>query len=192
MSFTHQTTLITGANRGIGLELARQLSAQGARVIAAHRRESSPELSALNITQLPLFDVCDEGAVKDLPARLKALGVTRLDVLINNAGLFLNESLGELDFEAIRRQFEVNTLGPLRVTESALPFLTEGSKVAHVTSRMGSITDNTSGAYYGYRASKAALNAVAKSLSVDLAPKGVSVVVLHPGFVRTEMVLKER
>ena len=131
------------------------------------------------------MDLTDDQAVSQLTTALEG---TTIDVLINNAGLFKNETLGQLDVGAIRDQFEVNAIAPLKVTEALLPYLNEGSKVANITSRMGSIADNTSGAYYGYRASKAALNAFTMSLAQDLKAQGIAVCVLHPGFVQTRMV----
>lgn len=108
--------------------------------------------------------------------------------MINNAGLLQDEKLGEIDYDSIRDQFEINTLAPLMVTEALLPNMSEGSKVALITSRMGSIADNESGGRYGYRASKAALNAFGKSLSLDLKDDGIAVALLHPGYVQTRMV----
>jgi NAD(P)-dependent dehydrogenase (short-subunit alcohol dehydrogenase family) len=111
-----------------------------------------------------------------------------IDILINNAGVFGNNQLGKIDYSDVARQWEINTLAPLRVTEVLLPNLNAGAKIAFVTSRMGSIGDNTSGAYYGYRMSKAALNAAGVSLAQDLLPRGIAVAILHPGFVQTKMV----
>ena len=181
--------LITGANRGIGLAMAKQFASEGHEIMAICR-ETSDELAALTKQVITGVDLTDDAAVSQLTQTLRlSLGQQdKIDVLINNAGLFKNETLGELDIDAIRDQFEVNAIAPLKVTEALLPFLTNGSKVANITSRMGSIEDNTSGAYYGYRASKAALNAFTKSLAQDLKPQGISVCVLHPGFVQTRMV----
>jgi NAD(P)-dependent dehydrogenase (short-subunit alcohol dehydrogenase family) len=110
-------------------------------------------------------------------------------LLINNAGILVwGDRLGSIDWAGMRRQFEVNTLGPLRCTDALRDNLGRGSKVAMITSRMGSIDDNTSGGAFGYRASKAALNIIGKSLAVDLAPQGIAVALLHPGIVKTEMV----
>jgi len=108
-------------------------------------------------------------------------------VLINNAGVLSDESLDDLDLDRIRRQFEVNSLGPLRVTAALRRNLRSGAKVAIITSRMGSIDDNTSGGRYGYRMSKAAVNMAGRSLAHDLRPDGIAVAILHPGFVRTGM-----
>lgn len=179
-----QTALITGAYRGIGRELARQLIEQGWRVIAVHRRPADPTLGALGALELPEVDV---RRPEGLLAATRALGVERLDLLINNAGVFLNETLGAINYDDVLTQLEVNAVAPLRVTEALLPLLGEGSKVVQITSRMGSIADNSSGAYYGYRMSKAALNAASASLAIDLRPRGVAVAMVHPGFVRTEM-----
>ncbi|MCA9546657.1 MAG: SDR family oxidoreductase, partial [Myxococcales bacterium] len=172
----------TGANRGIGLALARQLVARGDRVIAAVRK-ASPELRALDLRIEEGVDVTDDS----LGGLADRLGDTRLDVVLNNAGYLERDGLDGLDLAAIRRQFEINTLGPLKVTAAVLGHLAEGARVVHVTSRMGSVADNTSGGYYGYRMSKAALNMAAMSLAHDLRPRGVAVAVVHPGFVRTEM-----
>lgn len=175
--------LVTGANRGIGLELVRQYAGRGDEVIAVCR-QSSAALSALPVRCIEDVDVSSDASVQTLA---DALSGQRIDVLINNAGLLIPDRLGSLDMEAIERQFAVNAFGPLRVTSALLANLQQGSKVAIVTSRMGSIADNTSGGYYGYRASKAAVNMVGRSLSLDLRDRGISVVLLHPGFVRTGM-----
>jgi NAD(P)-dependent dehydrogenase (short-subunit alcohol dehydrogenase family) len=177
------TVLITGANRGIGLEITRQLVARGDRVIATCRTPSR-ELAASGATVEANVDVSDSASVEALARRLEG---RPLDWLVNNAGQLSVDSLDQLDEPAIRRQFEVNALGPLRVTAALAPLLRDGGKVALVTSRMGSMGDNTSGRMYGYRMSKAALNAAGVSLAHDLAPRGIAVAILHPGYVRTEM-----
>ena len=179
-----KTVLVTGANRGIGLALAQQFASRGDRVIGVCRK-SSAALEATGARVEAGVDVTDQSAVESLAKRLRD---ERIDVLVANAGILERDSLDPLDIDAIRRQFEVNTLGPLIVVRALRDSLTSGAKVGLMTSRMGSMTDNTSGGYYGYRASKAALNAIGKSLSVDLASRGVSVVLLHPGYVATEMV----
>ena len=182
-----QTVLITGANRGIGLALAQTLAARGDRIIAACRAPSE----ALTQTGARIesgVDVTDDAAVAALAGRLTG---ESLDALWLNAGVLAREALGEIDaegFASLRRQFEVNALGPLRVAQALLPHLRRDGKIAILTSRMGSVADNTSGGYYGYRASKAAVNAIGKSLAVDLAPRGIGVFLLHPGFVATDMV----
>lgn len=175
--------LITGANRGIGLELTEQLLARGDEVIALCRRPSN-ELVALSTKVFDGVDVTDPTALR---AVSDALGDTTLDVLINNAGIFSNESFDDLDFAQIRSNFEVNALGALRVTSIFRKHLKRGSKVILITSRMGSIEDNGSGSYYGYRMSKAALNMAGVNLAHDLRPAGIAVAILHPGLVATAM-----
>jgi NAD(P)-dependent dehydrogenase (short-subunit alcohol dehydrogenase family) len=177
------TALVTGANRGIGLSFVKLLKARGDHVIAACRHET-PELGALGVEVASGVDVTSEKSLNLLAEKLKGRS---LDLLLNNAGLLAVEGLDKLDFASIQRQMEVNAYGPLRVTHKLLPLLGRGSKVALMTSRMGSIADNGSGSYYGYRMSKAALNAAGKSLAVDLAARGVAVAILHPGYVKTEM-----
>jgi len=177
------TILITGANRGIGLELTRQLIARGDHVVATCRT-SSPALEATGARLEAGIDVSSEANVAQLASRL---GELTIDTLILNAGVLSVESLEEMDFERVRHQLEVNAIGALRVVLALRPRLVRGSKIALLTSRMGSIADNTSGGFYGYRMSKAALNAAGVSLARDLAPEGIAVILLHPGFVRTEM-----
>ncbi len=177
------TALVTGANRGIGLSFVTLLKARGDHVIAACRHEA-PELAALGVEVASGVDVTSDKSLNLLAEKLKSRS---LDLLLNNAGLLTVEGLEKLDFASIQRQMEVNAYGPLRVTHKLLPLLGRGSKVAMMTSRMGSIADNGSAGYYGYRMSKAALNAAGKSLAVDLASRGVAVAILHPGYVKTEM-----
>lgn len=177
------TVLITGANRGIGLELCRQLAARGDTVIATCRAPS-PALTALPVEVIDGVDVADDDSVAALAT---ALSGRAIDLLINNAGVLIRTDLESLDLDLIRRQLEINSLGPLRVTAALRGNLAPGSTVAIITSRMGSIADNTSGGHYGYRMSKAAVNMAGKSLSIDLRPLGIAVVLLHPGWVRTDM-----
>lgn len=177
------TYLVTGANRGIGLEYCRQLKERGDTVIAVCR-SACDELKNLGVQIEPNVDITNDASVNDLAQRLKGL---HLDVLINNAGIIERVSLDNLDFDSIRRQFEINALGTLRVTGALLPNLKNGSKVIIMTSRMGSIEDNTSGGSYGYRMSKVAVSMAGKSLSLDLKPKGIAVAILHPGLVQTRM-----
>ncbi len=176
-------TVVTGSNRGIGLEFCRALSERGDTVIAACRR-ASIELQSLPVEVVEGVDVTDEASIQEL---VMAVGERSIDLLINNAGVLMRETLDDLRFDQIRYQFEVNALGSLRVTAALKNRLAQGSKVALITSRMGSIGDNSSGARYGYRMSKAALNMAGVSLSHDLRERGVSVVLLHPGYVQTEM-----
>lgn len=176
--------LITGANRGIGLELARHYADAGQQVIGVCR-ESSPELQQVATRVLAGVDVTSEEDVAHLTDTLEDLNI---DILINNAGVLQDEQLGAIDFDSIRWQMEVNAYAPLRVTQALLPLIPEGGRIVNITSRMGSIADNDSGGRYGYRASKAALNAFGKSLSIDLRSRGIAVAQIHPGYVKTRMV----
>ena len=176
------TFLVTGANRGIGYELCRQLQAAGD--VIAVCRSSSPELDRLKVQVEADIDIASDESVAQLVERLQ--GVT-IDVLINNAGVAQKNTLDDLDFDSIRQQFEVNALGALRITQALLPNLRAGAKIVLITSRMGSIADNTSGSSYGYRMSKAALSMAGKSLSIDLQPRQIAVAILHPGMVSTDM-----
>jgi len=184
--------LLIGANRGIGLALARALRDRGDAVIAGCR-QPSPELEGLAKGDNPItieagVEVTDSASLEDLArAVARSLGEAKLDLLIHNAGILEGSSLDDLDFDSLRRQYEVNALGPLRTVVALRPLLAEGAKIALVTSRMGSVADNDSGGSYGYRMSKAALNMAGKSLAIDLRPQGISVALLHPGWVRTDM-----
>ncbi len=176
--------LITGANRGIGLEFVKHYRNLGWQVVALCR-ESNRTLEQTGAKVVTGINV----ALDDCTSRIReVIGDTPLDLVINNAGILRDERLGNLDYNTIREQFEVNTLGPLRVTEAVLANLKTGSKIALVTSRMGSIADNSSGGRYGYRMSKAALNAAGVSLARDLETKQIAVALLHPGYVATDMV----
>src|SRR5512140_1036309 len=171
------TFLVTGANRGIGLELCRQLKGRGDTVIAACRA-SSPELDKLGVRVEAGVDVTRDDSVRALAQRLAG---TKIDVLVNNAGVLERDSLGELDFAKLMKQFEINALGVLRVSQAVLPLLREGSKLAIITSLMGSSADNGSGGFYGYRMSKAAVNIAGVSLARDLAGRKIPVLIVHPG-----------
>jgi NAD(P)-dependent dehydrogenase (short-subunit alcohol dehydrogenase family) len=177
--------IVTGSNRGIGLALAGALHARGEQVLATCRR-SSPALAKLGVEVVDGTDVTAEAGVERL---VRAVGNRSIRILINNAGILLRgDELAAIDFEGVRRQFEVNAMGPLRVTAALRPRLERGGKVGLITSRMGSIDDNGSGGAYGYRMSKAALNMAGKSLAVDLRSQEVAVAILHPGMVKTDMV----
>ena len=179
------TTLITGANRGIGLELTRQLDQAGQDVIAVCR-QSSNELDALDVRVESGIDITDRAGLDDLAQRL---GETGIDLLINNAGVLRGSSLEEIEdqLDDFRLQYEVNALAPLRVTNALLGRLNDGGKVIIITSRMGSIADNTSGGQYAYRMSKAAVNTAGVSLAHELKDRRIAVGLLHPGYVRTGM-----
>ncbi len=180
----NQNVLITGSNRGIGLALVREYLGRGDTVFAACRNAGA-ELPQTGAIVVDGIDVTDPGSIARLVNKLER---SKIGLLINNAGILETDHLGSLDFDGVLRQFQVNSLGPLRVTAALLPLFRDKARIGLITSRMGSISDNTSGGYYGYRMSKAALNAAGMSLARDLKPKGIAVAVLHPGFVRTDMV----
>ncbi len=175
--------LIIGANRGIGLELVRQLNERGEEVIATCR-SSSPELDALSVRVESNIDITSGDSVIKLRENLKDI---KVDVLIHNAGIAEFNSLSNLDPQSILHQYEVNALSPLCCVQTMLSHLSKSAKIALISSRMGSIEDNTSGGSYGYRMSKVALCMAGKSLAVDLKPNGISVGILHPGLVSTRM-----
>jgi len=177
--------LITGASSGIGLSLTAFYVNQGEHVYAVCRNASDALKKLNNITIIENIDITQAAAVNNLKTQLDNINI---DILINNAGLLADEVLGELNFDSIENQFAINTLGALRVSEALLNNVSEGSKIIMITSRMGSIADNGSGGRYGYRMSKAALNAGSKSLAIDLKPNKIAVGIIHPGFVQTRMV----
>lgn len=183
---TH-TVLITGANRGIGLELARQYAAAGWQVIGTARNpDSADELKATGADVMQL-DVTDANSVSRLAAEL---GKRPIDLLINNAGILpYNEKLAEVDFDDFERVLTVNVTGPVRVTHALIPNVRAGRKkqIVNVTSNLGSIAENASGGFYGYRESKAALNMFTRSLAAEFGPDGFICIVMHPGWVRTDM-----
>ncbi len=176
--------VVTGANRGIGLELARHYRRQEWRVTGVCRQSSDE----LNDNADQVVENIDITSKKGLNSLVTALQGQSIDLLINNAGVLHDDVLGSIDLESLRLQMEVNAFAPLLICEALLPNLKPGSKIANITSRMGSIGDNDSGGRYGYRASKAAFNAFGKSLAIDLKERGIAVAQLHPGFVKTRMV----
>jgi len=176
--------VITGANRGIGLALVKQYLNRGDKVFALCR-QTSAELQLTSAQVIPGIDMLDTQGLADALSPLKNEAI---DLLINNAGILRDESLGHIAQQHIQQQFTVNALAPLVVTDLLLANLSVNGKVAMITSRMGSMEDNGSGGYYGYRMSKAALNAASVSLAKDLKPRGIAVAMLHPGYVQTEMV----
>ena len=182
-----RTVLVTGANRGLGLEFARQYKEAGWRVIGTARDpEEAQELEALGVRIMQL-DVADQQSVDALAA---ALGDEPIDLLINNAGIFPRVgTLDEIDFDDYERTLAVNTIGPVRVTRALLPNLRRGQlkMVAGLSSNLGSIAENERGNFYGYRESKAGLNMFTKTLAAELGPEGFICVVLTPGWVQTDM-----
>ena len=175
--------LITGTNQGIGLELARQYALRGDEVLATCRG-ASDALRGVGCEVIENIDVADDASVAALAS---AVGGRPIDMLINNAGILTSESYDSLDYERMQTQYDVNALGPLRVTRALNANLSEGAKVGIITSRVGSMDDNSSGGNYGYRMSKAAANMAGVNLSHDLRPRGIAVALLHPGYVRTNM-----
>ena len=177
------TWVITGCNRGIGLEICRQLTHRGERVIGVCR-QASGALVDLGVEVVESIDVASDD---DMASLRSALSDTEIDVLVNNAGVLTRETLDDLDTDRMRREFEVNTLGPLRVTAALRDRVRDGGKVGIVSSRVGSIADNGSGGMYGYRISKAAVNMAGVNLAHDLRERRIGVFLLHPGLVATEM-----
>jgi NAD(P)-dependent dehydrogenase (short-subunit alcohol dehydrogenase family) len=177
------TALITGANRGIGLEYCRQLKSRGDAVVAVCR-EASGALQDLGVRIEAGVDVTSPASIADLVSRLDGLP---LDILIQNAGILERTRLDQLDLDSLRRQFEVNAIAPLNLSRAVLGQMHPGAKLVLMTSRMGSIADNSSGGAYGYRMSKVALCMAGKSLSIDLRSRGIAVAILHPGMVSTAM-----
>ncbi len=175
--------LITGANRGIGLELCRQLSSKD-NIIFATCRKVSKELKSLKVNIISNVDISNGNSVVEIS---NSLGNSKINVLINNAGIYENNQLINLDPESILRQFQVNALSPLCLTTALIPKIESSGKIIFITSRMASIEDNTSGGSYGYRMSKIALSMAAKSLAIDLYPRNIAIGILHPGLVSTQM-----
>jgi NAD(P)-dependent dehydrogenase (short-subunit alcohol dehydrogenase family) len=188
------SVLITGANRGLGLEFARQYVADGWQVYATCRHpDSASELRRLanasgrKLRILPL-DVTDIASVKVAAEELEGQAI---DLLLNNAGVggARGQTIGNIDYESWAMVLDINTLGPLRVSEAFVDHVarSERKRIVTLTSGMGSIGDNTSGGAFAYRSSKAAVNMVMRSLAIDLSPRGITSVVINPGWVRTDM-----
>ncbi|MFO0665513.1 MAG: SDR family oxidoreductase [Polyangiaceae bacterium] len=184
--------VITGANRGIGLELVRQLVSRGEEVVAGARDPSASALEQLVLAsggRAKAF-ACDVSNDESVATFAQSIGSAPIDVLVNNAGVYGKmQSLTGLDLEDVKHSFDVNALGPIRVTRALLRNVlsSQTKRVVHITSGMGSIADNTSGGAYGYRMSKAALNMANKSMSIDYGREGLVAIVMNPGWVRTDM-----
>jgi NAD(P)-dependent dehydrogenase (short-subunit alcohol dehydrogenase family) len=188
------STLITGANRGLGFEFARQYLADGWQVYAACRNpQSASELRRLadasdDKLQILALDVIDPVSVQAAAAKLAGQAI---DLLLNNAGIGgpRGQSVGNIDYEAWAKVLDVNTMGPLRVSEAFVDHVAQSERklIVTITSGMGSLADNTCGGAYAYRSSKAAVNMVMRSLAIDLAPRGIACVVINPGWVLTDM-----
>jgi NAD(P)-dependent dehydrogenase (short-subunit alcohol dehydrogenase family) len=188
------STLITGANRGIGFEFARQYLADNWQVYAACRDPSSAsELRRIadgsgGKLQVLSMDVSDLASVRAAAVELKGKPI---DLLINNAGVGgpRGQTIGNINYETWTRVLDINTLGPMRVAEAFVDNVARSDRklIVTITSGMGSIGDNTSGGAFAYRSSKAAVNMVMRSLAIDVAPRGITCVVINPGWVRTDM-----
>lgn len=190
---TSRTVLITGANRGIGLEFARQYAEQGWHVIGTARHTPAEPLR--NLTQqfsgrvsAVSLDVTDDTRIQALARELK--GQT-LDLLVLNAGVYGqdNDEFGQIDVGIWHRTFQINAIAPLKIMEAFVDHVAKSDRkvIVALTSKMGSMTDNRSGGSYVYRSSKAALNAVVKSAAMDLRKHAITVLALHPGWVKTDM-----
>jgi NAD(P)-dependent dehydrogenase (short-subunit alcohol dehydrogenase family) len=177
--------LVVGADRGIANAICRQLDARGDRVIAACLNEGEGFAEG-GVDTIGGVDVTSDAAVRKLVEGLLGRSA-RLDWVLHVAGVLGLDELGKIDYDDMRRQFEINTLGPLRVAEACIPFMGSGAKLGIVTSRVGSLGDNGSGGMYAYRVSKAGANMVALNLHHDLSKRGISVVALHPGMVATDL-----
>jgi NAD(P)-dependent dehydrogenase (short-subunit alcohol dehydrogenase family) len=188
------STLITGANRGLGLEFARQYLADGWQVYAACRDPASAsELHSLaneNHDRLRILamDVTDQASIVAAATKLNGQAI---ELLLNNAGIIgpRGQTIGNIDYDAWKEVLDVNTLGPMRVSEAFVEHVARSDRklIVTLTSGMGSIADNTSGGSILYRSSKAAVNMVVRSLAIDLEPRGITCVVINPGWVRTDM-----
>lgn len=190
-----RTMLITGANRGIGLEFVRQYAADGWRVVACCRKPAAAEALNRLAAQYPdqitvhALDVTDHAQIDQLA---QTLSEQPIDLLINNAGVYppaRGDALGETDYAAWQQAFAVNTMAPLKITEAFIQRIarSEFRTIVTITSKMGSIADNRGGGSYIYRSSKAGVNIVMKSLSIDLNPQKIIAILLHPGWVKTDM-----
>jgi len=188
------TILITGANRGIGFEITQQYAKAGWRVIACCREpDKAQELDGVRSdhgeqVSIHRLDVTNSEPIKALVTSMEN---TPIDILLNNAGIYgqRDDSLGNIDEDKWLETFRVNTIAPIKVMEAFIDVVAASKRkvFATITSKMGSIADNTSGGSYVYRSSKAALNAAMKSAANDLEGRGISVVAIHPGWVRTDM-----
>ena len=188
--------LVTGASRGIGLEFVRQWLARGEEVFALARRpESSAALGDLGRAhagrlRLAACDVADDASV-ERARRAVSEAWDGLDIVVNNAAVFASPdaTLESLDLDEVRRVFEINSLGPIRVNRAFLPLLRKGThpRLVHITSGLGSVSDNRSGGRWAYRISKTALNMASRNLALEAGPRGMISAAICPGWVRTDM-----
>ena len=185
------TVLVTGSNRGLGYEFVKQYSESGCNVLACCRdMDKARDLKKLseNSTNIEVYQL-DVGNFKDIIRLSKELQNKKIDILINNAGIYRSSNLGNLDRDEWIESFKINTIAPYQIIEAFLTQVTNSDlkKVVSITSKMGSIDDNTSGGSYIYRSSKTALNSMMQSLRHDLKSQGIATLTLHPGWVRTDM-----
>jgi len=186
------TVLITGANRGLGLEFVKQYAVAGWQVIACCRwPEEAKELQALaersgDQVEIHTLDVAD---FEEIDALALILQGRSIDLLINNAGVYPQSDFGNVNYEAWAEAFHINSMAPMKMVEAFAGHVASSNlkKIVTVSSKMGSLDDNTSGGSYIYRSTKTAVNMVMKSLAIDLKPKGIASTILHPGWVRTDM-----
>jgi NAD(P)-dependent dehydrogenase (short-subunit alcohol dehydrogenase family) len=189
---TQPTVMITGANRGIGLEFTRQYAADGWQVIACCRwPDDAHDLRALadkhdDLVEIHPLDVSDFAEIDALALLLQG---REIDLLINNAGVYPHGDFGQTNYEAWAEAFHINTMAPMKMAEAFVSHVAASQlkKIVTLSSKMGSLDDNTSGGSYIYRSTKTAVNMVMKSLSIDLKPMGIACTILHPGWVQTEM-----
>ncbi len=190
-----QRTMITGANRGLGLEITRQLLEMGSQVWATCRQPDTAtglaELSSRfpRLLSVNSMDITDDGSIASAVDRVRR-DSPALDILINNAGILTRgEQIGNLDRAVFRRTLDTNTIGPAFLVQRALPMLRNGDHpiIANITSQLGSLTRKQSGGLYSYSASKAALNMVSRALAAELRHERITVLAIHPGWVRTDM-----
>ena len=185
------TVLITGANRGLGYEFVKQYSENGFEVLACCRnRNNAKELKELAETsnKIKVYEL-DVGNVKAIKSLSQQLQNEKIDVLINNAGIYRSSTVGNINYDEWIESFKVNTIAPYQIVENFLNQIQNSDlkKVVSITSKMGSIDDNNSGGSYIYRSSKTALNSMMRSLTHDLKNQGIATLTLHPGWVRTDM-----
>ncbi|QYK48704.1 MAG: SDR family oxidoreductase [Phycisphaeraceae bacterium] len=181
------TYFVTGSNRGLGLEFVRQLSRRGDVVVGSVREVAQVDAGDEHAASLVPLELTDQKSIDSLPERV---GDRSIDVLINNAGVSSDSStLARCDAAELHRVFSINSIAPVLVTRALLPNLRKGSRklVVTVSSQLGSITNNSGGSSYGYRASKAAVNMLTVSMHHELKGEGFTCVVVHPGWVQTDM-----
>jgi NAD(P)-dependent dehydrogenase (short-subunit alcohol dehydrogenase family) len=187
------TVLITGANRGLGLEFCRQYAADNWTVIACCRHpDQASELNKLAQVKNVQAETLDVGNFEQIDELSKKLTNTRIDVLINNAGIYGDKrelALGQFDYQTWTETLRINSMAPVKMAEAFLTHIKRGDNklIINISSLMGSISDNGSGGSIFYRSSKAALNAAMKSLAIDLKDNDIGILTLHPGWVKTDM-----